>query len=109
MVRTLPHFLFRGWCCRGSLGEWLFATTPGIGGVGGMGRKGCLNQDFQDFRMIRIIGGDGLVRVDGMDILCTGLLPCTGSPVETTHALSPTMVARSTKIGDLPHPFLPVT
>jgi hypothetical protein len=37
------------------------------------------------------MGDDGLVRVDGMDILCTGLLPCTGSPVETTHALSPTM------------------
>jgi hypothetical protein len=74
-----------------------------------MGRKGCLNQDFQDFRMIRIIGGDGLVRVDGMDILRTGLLPCPGYPVETTHALSPMMVARSTKIGDLPHPFLSVT
>jgi hypothetical protein len=31
-----------------------------------MGREGCLNQDFQDFRIFRIMGDDGLVRVDGI-------------------------------------------
>jgi hypothetical protein len=41
-----------------SLGECLFAPTPGIGGVDR--GEDCLNQDFQDFRMIRIMGDDGL-------------------------------------------------
>jgi hypothetical protein len=56
-VRTLPHFPSRRRCCRASLGECLFAPTPGIGGVD---REDCLNQDFQDFRIFRIMGDDGL-------------------------------------------------